>query len=229
VAVEHHDPKTKLSLDEDEDDEIEPLSGAAREEALKVVRLLIARGADVNAGDANGRRPIHQAVAAGLQDMAELLLRAGADPSLGCKAIGVANSTLHQAVIGGDAQMTRLLLRAAPHLDPDVRGKNGMTPLCLAARSNQVRSAPGRSSTAAPTRGPSTRPARARSTSRAPTSERRSSSSLARNAKARATPSRPSTECLLTACDDAGRWGRAGLCLCTTTRSERRHPLPLPR
>jgi len=138
VAVEHLDPKTKLSLDEDEDDEIEPLSGAAREEALKVVRLLIARGADVNAGDANGRRPIHQAVAAGLQDMAELLLRAGADPSLGCKAIGVANSTLHQAVIGGDAQMTRLLLRAAPHLDPDVRGKNGMTPLCLAARSNQV-------------------------------------------------------------------------------------------
>lgn len=137
LAVEHLDPKTKLSLDADEEDEVDPLSGAARVKALEVVRLLIERGADVNASDANGRRPIHQAVAAGLLDVAELLLKAGADPSLGCKAIGAANTALHQAVMAGDADMTRLLLRASPNLDANVKGKNGMTPLCLAARSNK--------------------------------------------------------------------------------------------
>ena len=41
----------------------------ARAEAVKMVRLLIKHGADVNARDANGRAPVHQAVGAGLQDM----------------------------------------------------------------------------------------------------------------------------------------------------------------
>ena len=170
-----------------------------------MVRLLVARGSDVNARDANGthtrteplprllactaaaglaaanlprslrsprlagRAPIHQAVLAGMAELAELLLEAGADPSFGCKAIGMANNVLHQAVNQGDEPMVRLplpssqlssplssrrsdsltlppiraylqvrlLLRAAPHLDVDTPGQNGMTPLCLAVRSNR--------------------------------------------------------------------------------------------
>ena len=104
---------------------------------LDMVKLLIKRGADVNACDANGRRPIHQAVAAGLPDLAEWLVGAGADPSMGCKAIGMANTVLHQAVLQGDDAMVRMIVRAAPHLDVDAAGQNGLTPLCLAARANK--------------------------------------------------------------------------------------------
>jgi ankyrin repeat protein len=68
----------------------------------------------------------------------ELLLTAGADPTMGCKAIGMANTALHQAVVRGDAATVRLLLRAATHLDVSAAGQGGLTPLCLAARGNQV-------------------------------------------------------------------------------------------
>ena len=33
--------------------------------------------------------------------------------------------------------MVRVLVRAAPHLDVDATGQNGLTPLCLAARANK--------------------------------------------------------------------------------------------
>lgn len=53
-------------------------------------------------------------------------------------AAGMTNTVLHQAVTRGDAEMVRMLLQGAPHLDVDAAGQNGLTPLCLAARSNKV-------------------------------------------------------------------------------------------
>jgi len=143
LDIEHMSPlhlaleRLNPNEDEDDDDDVEPLSDAARAEAVEMARLLIRRGADVNARDANGRAPIHQAVGAGLQDVTEMLLEAGADPTLGFKAIGMANNVLHQAVLRGNESMVRALMRAAPHLDVDAEGQNGLTPLCLAARSNK--------------------------------------------------------------------------------------------
>ena len=143
LDVEHMTP-LHLALerldtsDADDDADAQPLSDAARGEAVGMVRLLITRGADVNARDADGRTPIHQAVEAAQPEVAELLLNAGADYTMGCKAIGMANTTLHQAVLRGDEAMLRLLVRAAPHVDVNAAGQNGLSPLCLAARSNKV-------------------------------------------------------------------------------------------
>lgn len=136
LALERLDPR------EDEIDDPEPLPDAVRAEAEELIRMLVERGADINARDQNGRTPLHQAVGAGLHGMVGLLCQWGADPSVvGCKAIGMGNTMLHQAAIRGDGEMIRLLLRAAPHLDVHAGGQNGLTPLCLAARANKQEAA----------------------------------------------------------------------------------------
>ncbi len=50
----------------------------------ETVRLLLAHGADPNAVQAAGYRPLHQAAVTGRKDLVELLLKAGADPTLRC-------------------------------------------------------------------------------------------------------------------------------------------------
>ena len=46
----------------------------------ETVRILIAQGADVNMAQAGGYTPLHQAAAAGLEELTRILLEAGADP-----------------------------------------------------------------------------------------------------------------------------------------------------
>jgi hypothetical protein len=50
----------------------------------EVARLLIERGADVNAAQTAGYRPLHQAAVAGREDLVRLLLDAGADRTARC-------------------------------------------------------------------------------------------------------------------------------------------------
>jgi ankyrin repeat protein len=50
----------------------------------EVTRLLIERGADVNAVQTAGYRPLHQAAAAGREDLVRMLLDAGADKTMRC-------------------------------------------------------------------------------------------------------------------------------------------------
>jgi uncharacterized protein len=50
----------------------------------ETVRLLIAQGADVNMEQAGGYTPLHQAAAAGLAELTQILLEAGANPSCVC-------------------------------------------------------------------------------------------------------------------------------------------------
>ncbi len=47
----------------------------------ETVRILIAQGADVNMEQAGGYTPLHQAAAAGLEELTRILLEAGADPA----------------------------------------------------------------------------------------------------------------------------------------------------
>jgi len=50
----------------------------------ETVRILIAQGADVNMAQAGGYTPLHQAAAAGLVEVAKILLEAGAKPDMRC-------------------------------------------------------------------------------------------------------------------------------------------------
>jgi ankyrin repeat protein len=51
---------------------------------IETVRLLIAQGADVNMEQAGGYTPLHQAAAAGLAELTQVLLEAGANPACRC-------------------------------------------------------------------------------------------------------------------------------------------------
>ena len=110
-----------------------------------LVKLLLSHHAEVNAKDQNMGTPLHQAVGEGMHEIASLLLSAHANPTLGCKTIGMENTCLHQATLKGDAKMVSLLLAASSPdspcpdvLDVDAPGRDGWTPLCLAARSGCV-------------------------------------------------------------------------------------------
>ena len=69
----------------------------------ETVRILIAQGADVNMTQAGGYTPLHQAAAAGLDELTRILLEAGADPCLCCDQgktpADYARARDHQAVL----------------------------------------------------------------------------------------------------------------------------------
>ena len=66
----------------------------------------------------------------------QLLLKHGAQPSLGSNEIGLLNTCVHAAVACREMPTLQLLLRCgAPH---SAVGKDGWTPLALAARSGNL-------------------------------------------------------------------------------------------
>jgi len=90
----------------------------------------------VGAYNALGRADLQTAAATALNRRAAaagmVLLKNGADPSLGSNEIGMASSCVHASVDHNEPDALRLLLKyGAPHSAP---GKGGFTPLALAAR-----------------------------------------------------------------------------------------------
>jgi uncharacterized protein len=69
----------------------------------ETARLLIARGAELNAAQTGGYAPLHQAAAAGLPDMTRVLLGAGADPARRCDQgktpVDYARERAHEGVV----------------------------------------------------------------------------------------------------------------------------------
>ena len=100
-----------------------------------LVRLLLSYGADCNAIDFHGQTPFDIAVSGGMHELVAMLADAGADLSMSCRSFGQfsSNTALHLATLLKDARMVKLLTdRGAP---VDAIGRDGWTPLCLAARS----------------------------------------------------------------------------------------------
>jgi ankyrin repeat protein len=120
------------------------LHWAAYHGNAKLVRLLLDRGADVNARTINGvdppdvrsevgdesplKTPLFAAAAGGRVNTARLLLDRGADPKVNDPRYGTA---LHRAAEEGETEVAALLL--ARGADPNARTKDGATPLHLAA------------------------------------------------------------------------------------------------
>src|SRR5688572_13068868 len=105
-----------------------PLMFAARRGHLEVAKLLLSRGADVNATCRGPGSPLAMAAAAGRVEMTRLLLDHGADPNRG-DSDGF--TPLMHAGFSGDLEIIELLIGAGA--DVNARSRFGQTPLMFAA------------------------------------------------------------------------------------------------
>lgn len=97
----------------------------------EVARLLIERGADVNAPAENAQRvaPLHAAAAVQDRATTELLLARGADPNAKQQ---LDYTPLHGAASRGDVELAKLLL--AHGADREAKGTDGLTPADIARK-----------------------------------------------------------------------------------------------
>ena len=85
---------------------------AADEGNLEIVRLLVERGAYLNAQTNKWVTPLHVAVAHGFVDIVEYLLEQGADYRLACKDyIDIGNTPIETAVEKGNIETVKLLTK----------------------------------------------------------------------------------------------------------------------
>jgi len=110
-----------------------PLADAAARGDVAAVRSLIGQGSDINATRVDGTTALHAAVHADRLDIAELLLRAGANAGARDR-YGV--TPLYLACVNGNAEMIRRLLDAG--VDPNTTDPGGETALMTATRTGAV-------------------------------------------------------------------------------------------
>jgi ankyrin repeat protein len=130
-AVRHGNLETIIFLlDHGADIELNnPLIWAVQANRIDVVKLLITRGARVNAANTSGRRALDEAISLKRPDIAELLLKNGANPNLTDNLFGEPVLT---SVVGFlDMSGAKLLVRYKA--DVNARGERDMTPLMKAA------------------------------------------------------------------------------------------------
>ena len=100
-----------------------------------ITRLLLARGADINAPLIGGNTPLHMALASGQIAIAKLLLVHGAEPNVNLSSKG--GAALHIAARAGFASMVELLLQRGADINAR-ENSNHATALIEAARYGHV-------------------------------------------------------------------------------------------
>jgi ankyrin repeat protein/tetratricopeptide (TPR) repeat protein len=106
-----------------------PLHWAARGGNPEMIRLLVEKGADVNAGDENGIAPLHSLASRGHVEGARVLLAGGADVN---KAMPNRQTAIYLAALQKDLEMVRLL--GEHKADLEHVDDYGRTVLVLASR-----------------------------------------------------------------------------------------------
>ena len=103
------------------DDDFTALHFAAFFDGPEAARLLLERGADVNAFADNelGVHPLNSAAAAGRADVARVLLEHGADPDARTRS---GHAPLDAAEANGNAELAELLRRALDVPPPELGG-----------------------------------------------------------------------------------------------------------
>jgi ankyrin repeat protein len=110
-----------------------PLASAVRKRAGAAVKMLIARGAELQSG--SGDVPLYIAADSGAEEITKLLLDGGADVNVD-GAFG--RRPLHQAARHGHLAIVRMLLAAKA--DPNVKSMDEQTPLHTAASEGRLES-----------------------------------------------------------------------------------------
>ena len=110
------------------------VADAAMQQDVAAVRALLQQGADVNGAQGDGMTALHWAAERGDQELAALLLSAGANPGAATR-IG-RHTPLHVAAKGGHHRVVRLLLDAKA--DVSALTTTGAAPLHFAAASGSA-------------------------------------------------------------------------------------------
>eukprot|EP00746_Dinoflagellata_sp_MGD_P142082 gnl/MRDRNA2_/MRDRNA2_75090_c1_seq1.p1 gnl/MRDRNA2_/MRDRNA2_75090_c1~~gnl/MRDRNA2_/MRDRNA2_75090_c1_seq1.p1 ORF type:complete len:390 (-),score=93.09 gnl/MRDRNA2_/MRDRNA2_75090_c1_seq1:152-1321(-) len=101
--------------------------------------ILLEARANVNQADAQWKQPLHLAIDENLPDVVDLLLANGADVHAGNIDIGLNSTPLVETAYKGDISLLKKLIHARS--DINFRGKQGMTPLHMAARGRHLEAA----------------------------------------------------------------------------------------
>ena len=104
-----------------------PLHWAARSGRFEVCKLLIEKGADVNAKSNDGSTPLHWAAIKGQPRICKLLLDNGADVNA---AESDGETALHFAAQYSNLETVKILVKAGANVE--AKEENGTTPIMMA-------------------------------------------------------------------------------------------------
>ena len=114
--------------------EYDPIHAAASTGQTNIVKILIAKGADIDKQDDAGRTPLMLAILKNHIGLARWLIGKGADVNVSDKS---GMTSLHWAARENDRNLVRLLIANGANVD--VRDKDGLTPVRLANDKSVIR------------------------------------------------------------------------------------------